>query len=168
MFANGLFRLLRSRVPPNWSARDWFEEMQALGAAAAWQARCEYDPSRGVPLSAFIRQRVLSSARTRYRQEWSYVVHCGGRATADEYEGRSDDSFWQSEAQDALRGLLTRLAESDRWLIERLFWDGWTEARVAEELGVTQQAISKRKRAIILGLRESIGDFQGRLGGKGL
>jgi DNA-directed RNA polymerase specialized sigma24 family protein len=134
--------------------------MQALGAAAAWQARCEYDPARGVPLDAFIHQRVMSCARTRCRQEWSYVLHCGCGVAAEDAENRSEDALPASPAQEALRGSLARLSEPDRWLIERLFWDGWTEARVAEKLGVSQPAVSKRKRAILLGLRDSIGCLQ--------
>jgi hypothetical protein len=40
------FKRIRSwRVPPNWSRGDWFEELAAVGTAAAWQAVCEFDPA---------------------------------------------------------------------------------------------------------------------------
>jgi hypothetical protein len=38
-----------------------------------------------------------------------------------------------------------------------LFVDGWTEARVARELGISQPAVSKRKRAILIHLRRASG-----------
>jgi DNA-directed RNA polymerase specialized sigma subunit len=150
-------RIGPSRVPPNWSARDWLEEVRALGAAAAWQARSDYDPARGVPLDAFVHQRVLSRIRTRYRQELSYAAHCGRGRITEAAESRSGDSSSAPRAHEALRGPLARLSECDRWLIERLFWDGWTEARVAREWGVSQQAVSKRKWAILFHLRISLG-----------
>jgi DNA-directed RNA polymerase specialized sigma subunit len=54
---------------------------------------------------------------------------------------------------EALHQGLAKLAEQDRWLIERLFWEGQTEAEVAKEIGISQPAVSKRKCAILRELR---------------
>ena len=51
---------------------------------------------------------------------------------------------------------MTGLSEADRRLIEHLFWEGWTEAKVAGRLGISQQAVSKRKRKILGGKRSPI------------
>lgn len=68
-------RRIRSwRVPPNWSPRDWFEEIEAVQAIAAWQASRAYDPSRGINYAAFVYQKVMACALTRYRQEWTYAL----------------------------------------------------------------------------------------------
>src|SRR5205809_4895153 len=67
-------RILSWRIPPNWSAHDWFDEVKAITAAARWKAELDYDFERGVPLSAFLYQRVLTCAWTRYRQEWAYAL----------------------------------------------------------------------------------------------
>jgi hypothetical protein len=48
-----------------------------------------------------------------------------------------------------MRGLLDRRAEGDRLLIEHLFWNEGTEGEVAGQLGISQPAISKRKRVIL-------------------
>src|SRR6187551_3375001 len=64
------------RIPPRWSARDWWDEVQAVGLAAAWQACCDFDPARGFVLESFVRGRIRSCVLTRYRQEWSYGLHC--------------------------------------------------------------------------------------------
>ena len=71
IWAGCLRRVGSWRVPPHWSSHDWLEEMHAQGAAAACQAMDDFDPERGVPRGAFVRLRILSSLRTRYRQEWS-------------------------------------------------------------------------------------------------
>jgi len=51
------------------------------------------------------------------------------------------------------RPALARLTKSDLWLVEQLFWRGRTEATVATETGITQQAVNKRKSMILLRLR---------------
>lgn len=62
--------------PPNCSAHDWMEEMGVQARAAACQALRDYDTVRGVPLPAFVHQRVLAGALTRYRQEWAFALRC--------------------------------------------------------------------------------------------
>ena len=51
-------RFLRSihtwPAPPNWSLRDWSEELNAEVIAASWEAERDFDPTRGVPLDAFV------------------------------------------------------------------------------------------------------------------
>ncbi|MFZ8854188.1 MAG: sigma-70 family RNA polymerase sigma factor, partial [Armatimonadota bacterium] len=49
---------------------------------------------------------------------------------------------------------LERLSERERQVLERLYWDGYTEAEVAKELVISQQAVSKIKRKAIQKLRE--------------
>jgi hypothetical protein len=151
-----LRRIFRWRVPPNWSVFDWRNEMQAVAACAAWQAVCDYDPSLGVPFSAFAQQRVLTGTLTRCRQEWAYALRL-----TPEYDPESSDSrrlvFAASAAFDACpRHALARLSQSDLWLVGQLFLRDRTEADIAAQIGITQQAISKRKRSIVKQLRRYI------------
>src|SRR5213080_2181247 len=70
------FKRIRSwRVPPNWSRCDWFDELAAVGTAAAWQAVCDFDPARGVPLAGFGYCRMITRCLSRYRKEWRYALH---------------------------------------------------------------------------------------------
>jgi DNA-directed RNA polymerase specialized sigma24 family protein len=141
-------------VPANWSARDWREEMRAERAAAAWQARCDYDPGRGVPLEFFVHQRVMARLLARHRKEWAYTSRCEGEGVG--VEGLEDERRLPVADHDDLRRSLGRLSEADRWTIERLFWDAWTETEVAGALGISQQAVNKRKRNILVSLYHSI------------
>ena len=156
----GCARRIRSwRVPPRWSTGDWHDELRAQAAAAAWQAAREFEPARGVPFLAFVHRRALSGALTRSRQEWSYARHLGLGVSPGEIGDREGSSSAVDLAWQALQGPLGRLAEADRWLIECLFWEGWTEARVAGALGISQPAVSKRKRLILGALRRDLGDL---------
>lgn len=140
-------------VPPNYSAADWREEMRAHGIAAAWQALCDYDPARGVPLPAFMHQRVMGSALTRYRQEWSYARRCVSKDEELKLESQAADGFPCSIVEESLRQALAWLPERDRRLLEQLFFEERTEVEVARVLGVSQPVVSKRKQAVLHSLR---------------
>jgi RNA polymerase sigma factor (sigma-70 family) len=144
------------RVPPRWSPRDWWEEIDAEGIAAACDAVRLFDPSRGPSLGCFVYHQILAAALARYRQEWSYALHYPLSSTDPALESRSDEDVAIDPEEGRLRRLMTGLSEADRRLIEHLFWEGWTEAKVAGRLGISQQAVSKRKRKILLTLRRSL------------
>jgi RNA polymerase sigma factor (sigma-70 family) len=139
----------RWQVPPRWARADWGEELQAEAAVAAWQAVCHFDPQRGLPLHAYIRSRVKFHLLDRYRKEWAYARRMGlaGQSPPPEPESRPEFDA------DELREALARLADRDRKLLTLLFTKGRSEAEVAEHLGISQQAVSKRKLAILHRLR---------------
>src|SRR5262249_44267274 len=146
---NPLRRIYAWRVPPHWSRGDWFEEVRAEVEAAAWQAVCNFDPARGVPLSAFVYQQVLARALTRYRREWAYAVRCVFQSGEEGYGARVGGLVDPPAVQEPMRRALARLSPPDKWLIEQLFWEGHTEAETSQRLGISQQAVSKRKRSIL-------------------
>jgi hypothetical protein len=149
-------RIVSWRIPPNWSAHDWFDEVKAITAAACYQAKLDYDFERGVPLSAFLYQRALTGAWTRYRQEWAYALRFmqedGNRC--DEAAASSTRLPEVCPPDDSLRYALLELPFADQWLVRQLFWNSVSEDKVARNLKITQQAVSKRKRKIIRRLRQ--------------
>ena len=52
---------------------------------------------------------------------------------------------------------MSRLVDDDRRLLERLYWEGSTEVEVAGSMGISQQAVSKRKLKILAELRRRFG-----------
>jgi DNA-directed RNA polymerase specialized sigma24 family protein len=148
-----VFRRIRGwRVPPRWSVRDWSEELKALSLAAAWHALGDFDPRYGVPLAVFLRERILASALTRYRQEWTYSVHCTEEV---QNEGMYCSPCCDRPAHESFVEAVARLAATDRWLIEQIFWHGKSEAEVSKHLGISQQAVSKRKKSALRALRRN-------------
>jgi DNA-directed RNA polymerase specialized sigma24 family protein len=150
---SSLRRIFKWRVPPNWSISEWRNEMRAEAACAVWQAVCDYDPSLGVPFDAFAYQRVLTKTFTRYRQEWTYALRLAQEDKPEEVDTRMLDSPVSTLPADWPRSALATLTKSDRWLVEELFLRGRTEATIATEAGITQQAVNKRKSMILLRLR---------------
>jgi RNA polymerase sigma factor (sigma-70 family) len=146
------------RVPPRWSPRDWWEEIDAEAVASACHAMRIFDPERGLSLASFVYHQVLASALARYRKEWNYALRYGLSPSSENHLVGLDDvenRFAADQEEKKLKGLMTDLAESDRRLIESLFWDGRTETEVAGRLGISQQAVSKRKRKILNKLRNT-------------
>jgi len=56
-------------APPKWALKDWQEELLAQARAAGWEAYVAYDPTRGVPLEAFVFIKVREALRTYWRKE---------------------------------------------------------------------------------------------------
>ena len=163
------FRLIRSwRVPPNWSPGDWFKDLTAVGTAAAWQAVCEFDPARGVPLAGFGYCRMISRCLARYRKEWRYALHLVASDSGEEetttfkQPGLAASSMAKPGgthcSNDDLRGAVATLPAEQRRLIEQLFWEERTETEVAGAVGTNQSTINRRKQAILNGLRLKLCD----------
>src|SRR5262249_32609051 len=91
-------------------------------------------------------QRVLAAAWSYYRQEWSYVYHCHGKGNAG---SAPTGASGFGRTLEVLAEALVRLPQPDRSLLNGLFGERRTEAEIALQFGVSQQAVSKRKRAIL-------------------
>lgn len=143
-------------VPPRWSARDWWDEARAEGALAVSQARSEFDPRRGVPLDAFLYRRVVDAVWTRYRQEWAY----GRRAVPQEEveDNALARSLPDPDLLEQMAHALDRLGEPERRLIRQLFWDGSSSHELTGVMGVSLQALMKRKVRVLLKLRHMLKD----------
>ncbi len=149
-------RLRTWRVPPRWSSRDWLEEMRAEGAAAALIATRHYQPRYHVPLGVYVRMRIMGQILTRYRKEWAYALR---QVSADRIEDADLEVGSEQQAallNDELQWILAPLCETDRKLLERLYWCEETEAEIGKTLGLSQQAVNKRKQSILQSLRNRI------------
>ena len=153
-----LRRICSWRIPPNWCAADWFEEIRAFATCVAWEAQCQFDPSYGVPLDGFVYSRVMGRALARYRREWAFGAHCIGEVVEQDRNVLSGnralrDFSGQDSAGDGLLEALTGLSDQNAWLIKQLFWEDRTQAEIGRELGTSQRAVSKRKQAALQALR---------------
>jgi DNA-directed RNA polymerase specialized sigma24 family protein len=144
------------------------EELAAVATAAAWQAVCDFDPARGVPLAVFGYCRIISRCLTCYRKEWRYALHL---VASDPYEKETTTSKHPGlrassaakvngteRSNEDLRGIIRALPAEQRRLIEQLFWEERTETEVADAMSTNQSTINRRKRAILHGLRMKLRD----------
>jgi DNA-directed RNA polymerase specialized sigma24 family protein len=101
-----------------------------------------------VPLDAFLYRRVVESVWTRYRQECRFGRRCWPAAGLPELAApeaeRPDGALLER-----LEAILQTLDEGELRLIRQLFWDGRSEDDLARELGVTRQAVNKRKQKLL-------------------
>jgi hypothetical protein len=157
VIARCLGRVRRWQVPPNWSKPQWMEEAQAQAQAEVAAAMAH---GGAVEISAFwpqLTSRILNSVLKRYRQEWSFAGHCGYSMGFDPPipEGKASEC---APAGCPLEEALAQLPEADRALLESLYWHQRTESQVAVDWGISQQAISKRKRRIFKRLAKILQD----------
>ena len=156
------------RRPPHWDGYEWQKELDAIAQAATFEACFYFDEQRGMTLETFVFWQVLTALRDFHRREWAYFAfHCEhltkasdegevgeGNESAEVCEGVVTKGLEQEWRRYLICWALERLSERERQVLERLYWDGYTEAEVAKELVISQQAVSKIKRKAIQKLRE--------------
>ena len=125
------------------------EEAAAQAALACVESRSRY--ADGAVKSGSSESWISNCLLQRYRQEWSFARHCSRSVVCEPYEPEEVDGD-MAPMVPRLQAVLTRLPQPDRQLIHMLYWEHQTEAQVAAGLGVSQQAISKRKHRIFASL----------------
>jgi RNA polymerase sigma-70 factor (sigma-B/F/G subfamily) len=73
--------------------------------------------------------------------------------------GAEDPGYAHAEAVVALRPLCENLTERERRIVYLRFFHEWTQARIAEEFGVTQMQVSRLLTRIFAKLREQLGSL---------
>lgn len=142
-------RVLGWPTPSNWVKGQWVEELRAEAFLVCLRALDDYDPARQVPVGAYLRMRVLGHLLSRYRQERRFAQHRSAAVAVEQLAYRPIVSL----ASESLERALDRLPRGDRDLLEEHLWQNQTERQIAERLGVSQQAVSKRWRTILNRLR---------------
>jgi DNA-directed RNA polymerase specialized sigma subunit len=149
-----LKRARRWRPPPRWSSREWWEENRAEAALIALDAARDYDAGRGVSWESFLQSRLMAGLLTRLRREWKSTRFLTDARSPDflDVRTRIERDFTDDEVGVLYAGIV-RLSPVDRQVLQGLYWDGMTESDLALTLGRSQQAISKRRKTIIIRLK---------------
>lgn len=83
------------------------------------------------------------------------------RGALSDVLGEDDAGFDRAEALVALRPLCADLSDRDRRILYLRYFHEWTQARIAEEFGVTQMQISRLLARILGQLRDRLGSAEG-------
>ena len=67
-----------------------------------------------------------------------------------------DEQVQQHERTKRLRTAVIELPDVERQVIERIYRDGWTQARVADELGLNQYQVSRIRQRALRTMRPSV------------
>jgi RNA polymerase sigma factor (sigma-70 family) len=152
--------------PPNWSRRDWPDEITEVFLAAAlrcanarrtWAADGDWKS---------ICDQALVQTRTRYRQEWAFAKSHSLRIDNDDLDddltdgqdalGRAwlDSVNQEENACEVVRDAVAQLPqERDRQIIQMLFFEGHTEVEAAAKLDISQCALNNHKQRILKSLK---------------
>ena len=136
--------------PPHWSRRDWHEEARGIAALAACESRPNFDPTRGVPETAFLFGRMVAAVTKRYRQEWSYARHTSPSDDLTYHASPTPTSPVEGHEQKLkLEKFLASLEPSEEYLIHQLFWEEVSQDDLATSLGITYRGFTYRKTKLI-------------------
>ncbi|WP_049649669.1 sigma-70 family RNA polymerase sigma factor, partial [Kitasatospora sp. MY 5-36] len=73
--------------------------------------------------------------------------------------GGCDPGIELADFRTAVRPLLARLPEREQTVLKLRFWDGCTQSRIAERIGVSQMHVSRLLSATLALLREQLDDL---------
>jgi RNA polymerase sigma-70 factor, ECF subfamily len=139
-------RLLGSRS----EAEDLLQEV----FLQVWRQAQSYSPERGSPeawLITMTRSRAIDKLRSRRRREMSPLASDepprveGGR--------QAEPPTQASEAKLTVQGVLTKLPETQRIVLELAYFDGLTQSEIAARLGEPLGTVKTRMRAGLERLR---------------
>jgi len=152
-----LGRVRRWRTPPNWQRSQWMEEARALASFTMTEAMHNVAPLGEASAldPGKLESRMLNGVLKRYRQEWSFARHCWSQLNFEPPERSEPDDSIQFMVPHLNEAILT-LSQQDQQLLRMLYWEHHTESRIAADSGISQQAISKRKRRIFSELAKNL------------
>jgi RNA polymerase sigma-70 factor (ECF subfamily) len=118
----------------------------------AWQTAGSYDPARGSPEAWIVmraRTRAIDRVRAVRRRSETFV------APVDEAQAADRDDVAERAADRAVvTGVLERLPEHEREVIELAYYGGFTQSEIADRLKQPLGTVKTRIRAGLVHLRE--------------
>ncbi len=126
-----------------------------------WQKKA-FDPSRG-RLSTYLSLLTRSRALDRKRSQGSYQALLERYQTNAPTVSRSVpfDRLALSERQDVTRTALAQLPDTQRQVLEMSYYEGLSQAAIAQALDLPLGTVKTRSRQGLLKLRRLLGDYLG-------
>jgi RNA polymerase sigma-B factor len=79
--------------------------------------------------------------------------------------GRPDDRLQAIVEHSALHGALSHLDRRKQWILQRRYFEGWTQIEVSRKLGVSQMHVSRLEREALRELRQRLAREQSMIEG---
>ena len=136
------------------------EDAESEARISLLRALKEFDPSLGIPFAGYAKRRVFGDVRTFFRRErskWQREVV--------PFETEDGDSFWENlsgtwepaaevDFRETLEKCMEELTEREREVVRCLSFEGMSLTDIARQLGVSPQAVAKRKRKALAKLKK--------------
>lgn len=129
---------------------------------ALWRAPESYDPARG-PFRTFflslVHHRAVDTVRReeRLRRRTERALNPGDATDEDVAEGIVEEA-WLVVRRGEVRRAIGSLPEEQRRVLELAYFQGYTQARIAEELGIPLGTVKTRTLAAMRKLRKALSE----------
>jgi RNA polymerase sigma-70 factor (ECF subfamily) len=127
---------------------------------ALWRAPQAFDPTRGAFRTFFlslVHHRAVDTVRReeRLRRRTERALNPPDAADEDVAEGVVEES-WLAGRRQEVRQALQTLPEEQRSVVEMAYFRGYTQTRIAEELGIPLGTVKTRTLAAMRKLRRAL------------
>lgn len=136
-----------------WADADAADDLTQQVFVAAWRSRDTYDPARGAP-GAWLVGIARNVTNRSFRGVREVPVDPGDVAREDRPE---DDRSSAVADEMLLADALSHLPTPQRHTLELSYWDGLTQAEVAERLGIPLGTVKSHQRRGLQRLRDALG-----------
>lgn len=160
--ARALEREIARWVPPltGVDAADYRQE----ALLAWWQAAQRYDPTRDATLATYGAYRLLGRVKdvrtgtthAGHLHYWPLERRWGARRRVRRRRSPLEGRLLQGEREIWIRQHVNRLRPRWRYVIIRVYWSAWPQARIARHLGVTQARVSQMHARTLQALRQTL------------
>jgi RNA polymerase sigma-70 factor (ECF subfamily) len=154
-YAPAVFAFVRRIVRDPADAADVLQEI----FWETWQAAATYDPARGTPeawLFTRARARAIDRVRSVRRRRETFVAPIDEQLAAAAGDP-GGDAAERAEHRELVAGMLGRLPDAERQVIELAYYGGLTQTEIAERLKQPLGTVKTRIRLGLERLREVIG-----------
>jgi len=153
LVARCVAQAMKWRLPPKWTYQEWREELRSQAYLSLMEAIPQYDKAHGVPFAAYLWQKIIAGLLKLYRQEWRHAHKCPKalqETTKGLKHGEIDFELICFSAD--VECAISYLSAEDRQLLQKVFWEGYTETEIALTLKISQRAVNKRKKRALKAL----------------
>lgn len=146
-----------------------FDEVRGLACIGLAEAAQRYDPARGVAFATFAWYRIQGTiyddlrrsgdlgARSPTERRESLDALCARGFDPEADDLAAGDAIDRARHAARLLGALARLAEPQRQLVTKHYFEGKSLVRTADELGVSKSWASRMRRRTLARLRALMG-----------
>jgi len=136
-------------------ARIHGDDLRQVGDIAAWRAEATFDPSRGVPLSAWTalaaKRAVLDHVRA-----WNHSRSYGAGVKIVTLFAAQNAAVWPCNCEPRIERAVNALTPRQQEIIRLVFWCGYTKSEAARELGLSTGTVGNHYFAAMTQLRRML------------
>ena len=138
-------------------------ELKQVADIVLWKCCMEYDKTRGTKFSTYYIKSLKNSEYyyVKHNQMPVQNVYIDYNEIDEKYISEEDKYEWENEYESpAVNYAMSFLTEKEKELLKLLDTHNYNSASLSEEIGVSRQAISRKKTKLLRKIKERMAEYE--------